>query len=37
MKGEKKNKNKKRKKNTAFLLDSADLGLFLGIGTGEKF
>ena len=27
----------KTKQNTAFLLDSADLGLFLGIGTGEKF
>ena len=33
----KKNKNKKKNKNTAFLLDRADLGLSLGSGTGENF
>ena len=34
----KQNKNKKKEnKNTAYLLDSADLGLFLGSRTGEKF
>ena len=30
-------KQHKKNKNTAFLLDSADLGLFLGSGTGENF
>ena len=33
----KNNNNKKENKNTAFLLDSADLRLFLGSGTGENF
>ena len=32
-----KKNNIKKNKNTAFLLDSADLGLSLGSGTGEIF